>query len=94
MNKLPLTNKSGEVRELTEEDLHHMRSADEVLPPELAKALRKRGERGKQKKPTKVSVTLRYSREVIQYFKATGGGWQRRMDEALKEWITKHPHAA
>ena len=52
------------------------------------------GQRGKQKKPVKIAMTLRYSPEVLNYFKATGDGWQVRMDEALKEWIKQHPHAA
>jgi uncharacterized protein (DUF4415 family) len=28
--------------------------------------------------------------EVIEYFRATGEGWQARMDAALKEWIKVH----
>lgn len=96
MKKKPLTNKAGQVRELTRKDIRDMRSADEVLPSTLAKALPKRrpGERGLQKKPTKVAVTLRYSRRVIKYFKSTGKGWQVRMDKALLEWIGDHPRRA
>jgi uncharacterized protein (DUF4415 family) len=91
-----LTNKEGEVRELTSEDFKAMHSMHEILPSELVDAIQKRqkGHRGKQKTPLKVSVTARYSKEVIDYFKATGTGWQSRMDSALKEWIKKHPHAA
>jgi uncharacterized protein (DUF4415 family) len=86
-----------DIPELTEEDFKRMRPAREVLPeilgPELAAELLKRkpGQRGPQKQPTKVPVTVRYSREVVTYFKATGPGWQRRMDEALKEYIAQHP---
>jgi len=96
MKKKPLTNKAGEVRELRREDIQAMRSADEVLPDDLLKALPKRkvGQRGPQKQPIKVPITLRYSPEVVEYFKATGEGWKTRMDEALKEWIAKHPRAA
>ncbi len=97
MKKKPLTNKSGQVRELTRNDIRNMRFASEVLPSALLEVLpqRKVGQRGKQKKPTKISITLRYSPEVVTYFKETGKGWQIRMDEALKEWIKKHPrHAA
>ena len=32
---------------------------------------------------------MRYSPEVVAYFKATGKGWQARMDEALREWIAR-----
>jgi uncharacterized protein (DUF4415 family) len=41
--------------------------------------------RGLQKQPTKVAVSLRLTREVVERFKADGPGWQTRMDEALKK---------
>lgn len=41
----------------------------------------------------KVLLSVRYSPEVVEYFRATGEGWQARMDEALKEWIKAHPTA-
>ncbi len=41
--------------------------------------------RGKQKAPTKVSTTIRLSREVVETYKATGKGWQTRMDKDLQE---------
>jgi uncharacterized protein (DUF4415 family) len=96
MKKKSLVGKGGEVRELTREDMQAIQLASEVLPIELLSILPKRkvGQRGVQKKPTKVAVTLRYSREVMDYFKATGAGWQVRVDDALKEWIKKHPRSA
>jgi len=91
MKKKPLTNKSGHVRELKYEDIRAMRPASEVLSKKLLDVLpkRKRGERGTQKKPRKISVTVRYSPEVVKYFKATGEGWQIRMDKVLKSYIKK-----
>ena len=35
-------------------------------------------------------VSIRYSPEVIAYFKASGAGWQARMNAALKEYIEAH----
>lgn len=96
----PLTNQDGEVRELTRADFLAMRPTSEVLSPTLYKALcdlsasRKAGQRGLQKAPKKVSVTVRYSPEVVEYFKLTGKGWQTKMDEALKEWIKKRKRVA
>jgi uncharacterized protein (DUF4415 family) len=94
--KEPLTNKEGEVRDLAFEDFKEMRPMEEVLPEELVGIIQQRikGQRGKQKTPLKVLVTARYSKEVVDYFKSTGSGWQARMDKALKEWINTHPHAA
>ena len=51
---------------------------------------RKQGERGPQVAPTKQLVSVRYSPEVLQYFKATGDGWQTRMNEALLDWVNNH----
>ena len=94
MKKKSLTNKSGHVRTLTRKDIRNMRSPAEVLPPELFAVLPKRkvGQRGIQKNPTKISVTVRYSPEIIQYFKKTGEGWQTRINDVLKQWIKRHPH--
>jgi uncharacterized protein (DUF4415 family) len=43
--------------------------------------------RGPQKEPTKVAVSLRLTREVIERFKAGGPGWQTRIDKALKKAV-------
>jgi len=32
-----------------------------------------------------------YSPEVLSYFRATGEGWQTRMDAALQMLVKKHP---
>jgi uncharacterized protein (DUF4415 family) len=91
MKKKPLTNKSGTVRELKRKDIDAMRPASEVLPAELLGVLpkRKRGERGPQKQLKKISVTVRYSQEVVEYFKSTGEGWQTRMNKVLKNYVKK-----
>jgi len=48
-----------------------------------------RGKRGPQKAPTKKLVSLRLSPEVIDHFKATGPGWQTRIDSTLLESIKR-----
>ena len=48
------------------------------------------GQRGPQKRPTKVAVTVRYSPEVVEYFKETGEGWQTRMNDALRAYVKRH----
>ena len=75
--------------ELTEELMAQLRPASEVLPPDLYAKLpkRKRGERGKQKAPTKELVTLRLDPEVVAYFKSTGRGWQTRINDFLKAGV-------
>ena len=85
----PLTDKDGEVRELTAADLRRFKPAAEVLPAELLKVMGIRP-RGPQKAPTKQATTIRLSPDVMAAFKATGTGWQTRIDAALKDWLRTH----
>ena len=82
--RAPLIDADGEVRELSAADMRKFKPATEVLPLELQKTLGI-GSRGPQKAPTKVAVTVRYSPDVLAAFKATGAGWQTRMNEDLRE---------
>ena len=93
MKKKPITNKDGEVRELTREEIRSFRPAQEVLPQKLQAMLtaRKRGQRGKQKAPVKNQVTLRLDHDVLAYFRASGAGWQSRLNDLLKAIITAAP---
>lgn len=39
---------------------------------------------------TKERITIRLSPDVVAAFRATGSGWQTRVDAALKEWLSQH----
>lgn len=46
--------------------------------------------RGRPKSENKkLLVSVRYSPEVIAYFKSTGRGWQSRMDSVLREHVAR-----
>ncbi len=99
MPRQPLTNDEGEVRELTAEDFKHMRPAKEVLPPELYAMMvehgkKRKGERGKQKTPTKEQITLRLDADVLGYFRGSGAGWQARINDVLKAIAATAPKAS
>jgi uncharacterized protein (DUF4415 family) len=68
--------------EATADKLAQARPFAEVFPDLAASARRTRG---KQKVPVKTLVTLRMDTETLNAFKATGPGWQTRMNAALKE---------
>jgi uncharacterized protein (DUF4415 family) len=74
--------------ELTDEELAQMRPAHEVLPPEIYAALPSRGGWPRAER-TKQLVSLRLDPDVIETFKATGPGWQTRMNEVLVEAARK-----
>jgi uncharacterized protein (DUF4415 family) len=47
--------------------------------------------RGRPKSENKkLLVSVRYSREVVEYFKSTGEGWQSRMDSVLLKYVARH----
>ncbi|KQP44616.1 BrnA antitoxin family protein [Pseudorhodoferax sp. Leaf274] len=81
--RAPLTDADGEVRELAAEDLAGFRPAQEVLPPALQATLGVR-RRGPQKTPTKVVTTIRIDPDILEALKATGPGWQTRVNDALR----------
>lgn len=69
--------------EWTAKEIANAKPFAEVFP-ELAATIRRRGP---QKAGRKVSTTIRLSPEVIAHFRATGKGWQARIDEALRKLI-------
>ena len=38
----------------------------------------------------KEQVTLRLDAEILEQFKATGNGWQTRINDALRDWAKHH----
>jgi uncharacterized protein (DUF4415 family) len=79
--------------ELTDEELASLRPTREVLPPALYAALTNKGGRPKSAAP-KVQVSLRLDPDVLEAFKATGTGWQRRINDALRKVKPKAPSEA
>ncbi len=43
--------------------------------------------RGPQKRPTKRLVSLRLDPDIIDRFRATGPGWQSRINDTLREHL-------
>ena len=86
----PMIDADGEVRELTAADMKRFRPVKEVLSAAL---LDKLNVRGPQKTPIKERITIRLSADVVQPFRATGDGWQTRVDAALKDWLKTHSPA-
>lgn len=67
------------------------RDAQPLTPKQLKEMVPMRTLRGRPKSDNKkLLVSVRYSPEVVAYFKSTGAGWQSRMDEALREYIEQH----
>jgi uncharacterized protein (DUF4415 family) len=56
---------------------------------ELRAEVASRRTRGPNKLPVKEQVAVRYSPEVLAFFRSTGTGWQTRMDEVLRDYVAK-----
>lgn len=79
--------------EWTAQDMARARPAMDVLPElfgtKAAKTmLRPRGR--PRAEVVKDRITIRLSPDVTAAFRASGEGWQTRMDAALKDWLRTH----
>lgn len=83
--------------EWTAEDFAKAKPAAEVLPglfgakPAAAMLRPKRG-RPTAERP-KAHVNIRLDADVVDTFRATGNGWQTRLNAALKDWLKTHSPA-
>ena len=82
----PLTDEEGEVRELTAEGFKSMRPLREADPGfiEAMDSLRKKLGRPKAEAP-KVHIGFRLAADVVESVKASGPGYNARVEEALRE---------
>ena len=65
----------------TDEMWARARRVEDAKPEFIA---RWRKWRGQQKAPVKKLVSLRIDPDIIDHFRATGPGWQRRINDALR----------
>jgi uncharacterized protein (DUF4415 family) len=71
--------------EWTEEMLSEAKTAAELFPH-----LIKQSQSQTEISSTKVSTTIDYDADIVSAFRATGSDWQKRMNDALKEWLREH----
>lgn len=66
-------------------------NAQPLTPKQLKEMIPMRALRGRPKSEnTKKLVSVRYSSEVLEYFRSTGEGWQSRMDSVLRQYVSRH----
>ncbi|HHW4681343.1 MAG TPA: BrnA antitoxin family protein [Xylella taiwanensis] len=82
----------SDARELGVEWFAKAKPASEVLPPEMYATLATKRPRGRPKvDETKVFTAIRLDADLLETFKATGKGWQTRVNAALRQFIAEHP---
>ncbi|QRJ62267.1 BrnA antitoxin family protein [Azospira restricta] len=69
--------------------------AQPLTPKQLKTMVPLKALRGRPKSENKkLLVSVRYSPEVIAYFKSTGEGWQSLMDSVLRKYVARHSRSA
>lgn len=73
--------------ELTEEALGKAKPMRDAMPDvhtAITDAIRKRGPA-----KTKEAISIRLDQDLVERLRASGPGWQSRVNDALREWIEK-----
>ena len=72
--------------------------AKPLTKAQLAKVVPLRSVTGLRGRPKlenkKVLLSVRYSPQVVEYFKSTDDGWQSQMDRVLAEYVALHASRA
>jgi uncharacterized protein (DUF4415 family) len=83
--------------EMAEFEAALLRGIDEGLrgegrktTPEQIEARRRGRPVGSVKIAPKVPTTIRFDQDVLEALKASGRGWQTRVNEAMREWLGSH----
>jgi len=55
------------------------------------KKMKRLGARGRPRVANpKVLLSVRYDADIVDAFRASGDGWQTRMNDALRDWLKDH----
>lgn len=76
--------------ELTEDDFKRMRPGSEFFTPEQLASLTRRSRGRPKSESPKRQVTIRLDADVLDALRATGPGWQTRVNDALREWLQRN----
>ena len=91
MKNKPLTNEAGDVRPLTKADfmgMRPMRELDAAFIAQVEEAKRLRGRpQGRSKKVVSISLDL----DILDALRASGSGWQTRVNTLLRAAVGLQP---
>jgi uncharacterized protein (DUF4415 family) len=73
--------------EWTDEDFARARPAKDVLPPQLYEALVRNSRQRQKEEAGRKLVSLRLDVEVVEKFRASGPGWQGRINDVLRKAV-------
>ena len=85
--------------DLSKIDAHVIQASEYEEIPELTDEFFERADfhvsgkliqRGRPVGSNKEQIAIRFDKDILAAFRATGQGWQTRMNDALKEWLKEH----
>lgn len=77
----------GTDRPPTPAETHAWEGAEYFPGGGIAAFVAQRRGRGPQKSPRKQPTTIRFDADVLAGLKATGPGWQTRVNDAMRDWL-------
>lgn len=84
-----LTDKDGEVRELTAEDMKKFRPARDADPGMIVAAKASRGRGRPPKSVHRQMISFRLDPSLVDAIRSSGKGYNARVEHALKEALDK-----
>ncbi|MCI0467260.1 MAG: BrnA antitoxin family protein [Beijerinckiaceae bacterium] len=87
--KKPLTDRSGEVRELTAQDMKRFRPIQEIDPGMLEAVARYRKRGRPAAESPKMRIGLRLAADVVAGIRASGRGYNARVEKVLRTALAK-----
>lgn len=78
--------KDPDTYELSDEEFKQLRPFSERMAERRAAAVKDQPEG----RPL-IEITISYDADVLETFRATGNGWQLRMNDALRTYLKEHP---
>jgi uncharacterized protein (DUF4415 family) len=82
---------------LRQNELDGIEPEDDADSPDATQLMREAVAKRRAGRPAgsgnKEQVAIRFDKDVLSFFRATGPGWQTRMNDALREWLNTHSHA-
>ena len=83
--------------EATDEWFDEARAAKDVLPDLVGIDAAQELLRPKRGRPRSINpkehVNIRLDADVVRAFRSTGKGWQTRLNDALRDWLSTHAPA-
>lgn len=85
-----------DIEYLHQNALNNIEPEDDEDSPDATLLMREVIEKRRAGRPArsgnKEQVAIRFDKDILLAFRTAGSGWQTRMNDALREWLSTHSH--